>query len=207
MQIDGSITVPGNINLGGTLNPTQSRLAILAKETLVKYPIPFYAWRQTGAVQTNLSNTSSGSDLAVAGGTFNTNAPYLTTGNVHSSSIARKARTTWSLPPEFPAQETAAIQVCGGMQTNVADTSAVVQVDAYKSNRDTTITGSSLVTTSPQSINSLSVLPIAFALNTTTLNPGDEIDIQITVTVVDSATAGNVIANLAAICGLLSIRG
>jgi hypothetical protein len=93
------------------------------------------------------------------------------------------------------------------MLTTVADTSATIDVEAYESAKTTLKTGSDLVTTAAQSINSLTFADKAFDLTVTDLSPGDQLDIRFTVAVVDAATGTAVTAALASVELLLDIKG
>lgn len=96
------------------------------------------------------------------------------------------------------------------MVTTVCGTSCEIDAVAYKAHATTgnLKTGSDLVTTAAQSINSLTWADKDFAIDGTGLVPGDELDILITITGVDtgSGSVTAVIGGFRAFVGC-TIRG
>lgn len=182
-----------DLTLTGTLTPGISRSQLTqATERFKLNPID---WRVWDAFATNLPATSATDDLGLYGGTFGTAAPIIATGDVKASTVTRYARITFPLPASYVAGQTCTIRAYAGMGTTVADTSATVDFQAYRSGDDTTI-GSDLVTTAAQSMNSLTEANKDFVVTPTTLLPGDLLDIRMTIAVVDGATATAVIAQV-----------
>ncbi len=146
-------------------------------------------------------------DLAFTSGAFGTGTPYITTGDVKNTTITRYCRFMVQLPPEYVAGETIELRFSAGMLTTVASSVATIDCEAYKSNRDTTKTGSDLVSTAAQSINSLTFANKDFVVTSTSLSPGDWLDVRVTIAVTDSATATAVTAAIGAEELLLDIKG
>lgn len=203
-RINGDLRVTGNLTVNGSV-PDVSR-AEINQEALVVYAVPITELRVFDAMNTLLPGTSSADDLAISGGTFGTNSPKVTTGDVKASTITRYARFLFPLPAEYDDAETVTLRVSAGMETTVADTSATVDVECYRSDRETGI-GSDLCATAAQSINSLTFGSKDFTITPTTLGTGDVLDVRLTVAVTDSATATAVIASIGAVELLLDIRG
>jgi hypothetical protein len=93
------------------------------------------------------------------------------------------------------------------MLTTVSDTSAVVDVEAWKLAGDTLVGGSDMVSTAATTINSLTFADIDFDLTTTTLSSGDFIDVRISITVVDSATGTAVTPAIASLALKADVKG
>jgi hypothetical protein len=73
------------------------------------------------------------------------------------------------------------------METTVADVSCTIDAEAYIAN-DGTLT-SDLVTTSATSMNSLTVANYEFTLSSGSIDPGDLIEVRLSIACNDAATA------------------
>lgn len=206
VRFPSNIDISGNLTYHGTLSPPLLRSS-LAQDDFQCYPIPWTAWRVFDAFGTNLPATSANDDLGISGGTYGTGCPYLTTGDVKTTTVSRKARAVVALPPEYVAGQSVRITISGGMKTTVADTSATVDVSAYKLNREGAVDGADLVTTTATTINSLTFGDKSFDVTATSLNPGDQLDVQLTVAVVDGASGTAVEAALGSIDLVVDIKG
>lgn len=205
--ISGDQRINGDLTVTGVIGPARPRTE-LAIDALVPYPIPLTQFRQHDALQTVLSNTPASDDLGIAGGTWGTNCPKITTGDLKAAgATTRRARVSFPLPPEYIAADSIRIRLSAGMETHVADVSATIDVEIYKDKRDGTISGSDLVTTAAQSINSLVFADKSFDLDESTLSPGDSLDIRISIAVNDAASATAVIGSIGAVEVLMNVRG
>ena len=164
------------------------------------FPVPLHDLGVFDAFQTPLPAAGASDDLGLYGGTHGTNFPYVGTGDVKAATTTRKARFTITLPPNYVPAGNIFIRAKAGMVTTVSDTSATIDFAAYKANGPI-ITGSDLVTTSAQSVNSLTWANKDFALDASGLNPGDELDVLITIAVTDAATATAVIGAFRVLLG------
>ena len=197
----------GGLVVVGTISPPRAR-SELAQTALAEYPIPLTAFRVWDALQTNLPGTAAADDLAISGGTWATHSLYLTAGDLKAAgATTRRARCVFALPPEYDAGETVNIRISAGMGTTIADTSCTVDVEIYVNGRDGTIDGSDLVTTAATTMNSTTFANRDFVVTATALLPGDELDIRVSITCTDGATATVVEPKLGAIEMLLDIRG
>ncbi len=179
----------------------------LSQDSLEYYPLDLERWRVWDAYGTTLPGTSASDDLGLYAGTFGTGCPYIGTGDVKASTVTRYARIFFQLPPEYVDGQRVQLRARGGMLTTVAGTSCTVDFECYKANGDTTKTGSDLVSTSAQSINSLTFGDKDFTVTATSLYAGDWLDIRVTIASVDAATGTAVIGALAEIGVLLDIQG
>lgn len=203
--IPGDLRVGGNLIVAGTRQET-ARSGI-AQEQLAVYPIPWEAWRVWDAYQTALPGTAATDDLALIGGTFGTSSPSLQTEDLKAAGATNKyARCMLWLPPEYEAGQTIQFRFRAGMLTNVADTTATLDVDCYASDSEAGI-GSNLYSGSALSINSLTLADKDFTLNPATLAPGTVLDLRITMAINDGATGTAVQGIIGAAALLMDIRG
>lgn len=178
-----------------------------AQRPNLKYMINPLLWRQPAAMHTPLSNAASGSNLELTTGTFGTGVPTVQTGDVKASTTSRSARMLISIPGEWMTGESLSLAAMAGMLTSISDNLATIDFQAYKVGDDSLKSGSDLVNVAAQSINSLSFAQKTFTLDTSTLSPGDWIDLQVTIAVTDAATVTAVKACLAWLKWLCDIRG
>lgn len=203
---DGAI-VQGDLRVTGRILPERPRTE-LAQENLASYPIPLTAFRVFDAIQTNLPGTPASDDLGISAGTFGTHSHKLTAGDLKAAgSTTRRARVEFSLPPEYVAGETVQIDLHAGMETTVADTACTVDVEIFVNGKEGLVSGSDLVSTAAQSMNSLTFATKTFAMNSSGLTPGSILDIRISVTCNDAATATAVIASIGAVTLRADIKG
>jgi len=203
-RFDGDARVTGNLQVDGTL-PTYSR-SNLAQDPNAVFAVPLVSLRTWDALATNLPATGAADDLGLYGGTFASATPKISTGDVHTGGCTRYARFQFQLPVEYDAGASVTLRLHSGMTTTVADTSASVDVECYKSDREAGI-GSDLCATAAQSINSLTDADKDFTITPTGLTAGDVLDIRLTIAVVDAATGTAVIADIGAIEMLVDIKG
>lgn len=204
-KIDGDLRVGGDLTVDGSI-PSVARTDIV-QETLAKFPIPLWAFRVHDALQTNLPGTSANDDLGFSTGTIGTDSPKLTTGDLKAAgATTRYARVQVPLPAEYDAGETVKLRISGGMETTAADTSATVDVQCYKVDREGAV-GSDICATGAQDINDTTFGDDDFTITPTGLTAGDVLDIRIAVAVNDGATGTAVIATIGAVELLCDIRG
>ena len=195
-----------------TVTPSNYNLPVIPREDLEQdanklFEIPpreMFVF-DSGAV---LPTAGASDDLGFYQGTHGTNFPYVGTGDFKTTSITRKARFTFTLPPEYVSDGALFVRMRAGMVTTVADTSCTIDVAAFKasSTAGAVITGSDKVSTAATTINSLTWDDIDFALDQSGFVAGDEIDVLVTIAGVDGAGATAVIAAFRAFVGC-TIRG
>lgn len=214
LEILGDLILTGAI-YGSATGLTAANLASnaaiartqLAQNTLQRFQVKLTDFRVWDAFQTVLPGTSAADDLGLYGGTFGTNSPQIKTYDVKAAgAVTLRARALVHLPIEYDAAETVLIRLHAGMETTVADTTATIDVECYESNREGGISAD-LCTTSATTINSLTLADKDFTITATSLNPGDILDIRITVAVNDAATATAVIAKFGSCELLADVRG
>ncbi|GAG43274.1 unnamed protein product, partial [marine sediment metagenome] len=124
-------------------------------------------------------------------GTYGTNAPSLQTPDcgANGGAVAYSARVEIPVPWEYEAGESMTLRLSAGMITAVADQTATVDVQVYKSDEDATSTGDLCGTdATSDNMNNTVFADVDFVITPTTLVPGDLLDVLITVTVDDDAT-------------------
>jgi hypothetical protein len=179
----------------------------LAEDALMKFVIPFCEFRVHDAIHTTLPGTSASDDLGLYGGTFGSASPMIRTYDVkNAGAVTLRARVQVCLPAEYVAGGDITIRFHAGMLTTVASSTATIDVEAYASDKDGT-GGSDICATAAQSINSLSFAVKDFAITPTGLNPGDWLDVRVTVAVNDSATGTEVAAAIGSAELLCDIKG
>ena len=204
-RIVGDVAIVGSLDVsGGIIGQNRSGLDTDTAET---YMLPIQTFRVWDAFQTALGSAAA-DDLGIATGTFGTGLPYITTGDVKAAgAVTRYARTLFTLPPEYVSGGAVSIRFASKMVTTVADVSATIDAEVYKSARDTLKTGSDLVTTAATTINSLTAANRDFELSSGGLAPGDVLDIRVAIATNDAATATVVTCAIAHAEVILDIKG
>lgn len=201
-QVSLPAGIVSNASLTTAPNITRAKLVQESKG----YTLPWESWRVWDAFQTTLPGTSADDDLALIGGTFGTNTPMIKSRDLKTLSTSLRARTTWTIPAEYDAAQALTLRARAGMQTTVAGTSCVIDFEVYKSDGEGGL-GSDLCATAATSINSLTFGNKDFTITASGLAGGDVLDVRMTVTVVDGATATTVTAAIGLVQMIAAIRG
>lgn len=178
----------------------------LAQETL-KANIPLEMLRVHDAFQTSLPTTAASDDLGLIIGTFGTDAVVVQTSDSKNLSTTQRARFSFRLPDNYVAGQAISVAAWAGMKTTVASGSATIDFEVYKKDDSTGLVGSDLCTTSATTINSLTAANKEFTVTPTGVQPGDELDIRVTIAIVDLGTATAVIGRIMKLYMLLSVKG
>jgi hypothetical protein len=210
MPLPTTIPIPANLLIQGDLlvlgnKPPIARTDLVQDSTL--HPIPLSSFRVWDAVHSLLPSAGANDDLGLIGGTFGTDVPSLQTGDVKTLTTTRYARCQVKIPGEYQAGQPLAIRVHAGMKTTVAGTSALLDLETFKSGKAMLVSGSDLYAGAAQSINSLTLADKDFSLNASTLLPGDELDIRLGIATVDAATVGAVIGVVGNVEWVVSTKG
>jgi hypothetical protein len=206
LNLPGHLYVPGNLLVGGS-KPAYAR-SELAQDDNGVYVIPMTWWRVWDALQTNLPGAGASDDLGLISGTFGVGTPSLQTGDVKAAgAVARYARCQYPLPPEYVAGQSVTLRAHAGMLTTISDTTATVDFEVYKSNREALQTGGDLCAIAAQTIRSLVLADKDFTITPNTLFPGDVLDIRVAIATNDAATGTAVIGVIGAVELLLDVKG
>lgn len=175
------------------------------QDSAVEFPVLLTDGRvhDSGA---HLPTTAASDDLGIGVGTIGTGEFYLTTSDAKATTVTQNARYQMQVPYDYDAGETFQLIVNAGMNTTVSDGTATVDLEVYKSDLDGTV-GSDLCATAAQSINSLTAADKTFTVTAASLNPGDLLDVRVTIAITDSATGTAVIGRVNSIRRVLDCRG
>lgn len=154
-----------------------------------KFTLDPTGWRVSTALATNLPGTASGSDLALVGGTFGAASPVIESSDSDNTSVTQRARRQYVLPDNYQPGQPLQIRSHARMTTNTADTSATIDFEIHKVDREAGI-GSDLVQTAAASINSTAWGDDVFTVDGSGLNPGDVLDVRMTIAIVDASVTG-----------------
>lgn len=158
--------------------------------------VPITAWRVHDALGTVIATPAS-DDLGITTGTFGTNVPYVSTGDLkNAGATTRYARCLVALPPDYEDAETVTLRAYAGMVTTVASSSATLDFEVWRLDKDGTLGAADLCSTSATSINSTTADDKDFTITASTLTKGDILDIRMAIAVNDSATVTAVIGAL-----------
>lgn len=188
VQINGALNVTGNI--AGHIPRDQIDLQLDGVSLLV------HDWRVWDAYQT-LLGTPAADDLGVVTGTFGTGVPYISTGDLKATTTTRRARQLIRVPDTYVDQQQIYVEFYVGMLTTIADSSCLIDLEAFRAVGTTLVSGTDLVTTAAQSMNSLTFTLKPFELDATQIEPGMLLDLRVSITVTDAATATAVIGVIA----------
>jgi hypothetical protein len=215
-------TFTGTASLSGTFRPDAGSIvnesisasaniarSKLAQDAAAEYVVPWSAFRVHDAIQTLLPSPAANDDLGFpATQTMGTVTPYLETADKKAAGATTiYARFQFALPPEYDSEETITLRLRGGMKTTVADTTATIDAEVYKSDEDGGVSGGDICDTAAQSINNLTAADKDFTITATGLAAGDVLDIRVMIAINDAATGTAVIGRLNKASLLLDIRG
>lgn len=203
-KFDEAVAFAAPVRFGSQVSGL-SRLA-LQTERLTPYPIPFTAWRKPADLAVPLPATAGSGFLALASGTPGTDFARLQTDDVKASTTTRSAAALLQLAPEYVAAGAARVRLRAGMKTTIADATATLDCSLWAADEEGLV-GSDLIATAAQSINSLVVAPLDFNVDASGLAPGAALWLQVSIAIVDAATATAVIGQLTAASLLLDIQG
>lgn len=202
---DGDVIVNGQIRASSLQGPL-ARTNIIGENAAV-YEVPFTDMRVWDAYQTLLPAIGAADDLGLATGTFASSLPYLKTQDLNAAgAVTEYARFMFTLPVEYTAGGTITLRLCAGMLTAVASVSATVDAVAYYSSRQTTVSGTDLVTTAATSANSTTLANVDFTLTSTNRLPGDVLDVRIA-WIGNSATASSHFGVISHVEFVLQVKG
>lgn len=163
------------------------------QENLARYPLLAQDWRvHDGNMGLLVAATSD--DLGISGATHGTDVMHVNSSDAAGTTIQQKARRQWMLPPEYVAGQTVRFVASVDMES-ASDGNADLDLSVFKSGGAAVVSGSDLYAGAAVDVNSETAAEYNFELTTTGLNPGDLLDILITLDATDTAGSG-VIANI-----------
>jgi hypothetical protein len=160
----------------------------MAQQSAAQFAIPWEAWRVHDAYQTVLPGTAATDDLGLIGGTFGTGVPSLQSSDAKATTVTQYARAVVRMPIEYDTASDVSLLFHAGMKTTVSDGTATLDVEAYLSDKEGLVDGADKVTTAATTINSLTLADNTYVVSAGSLEPGDVLDVRITVAITDTAT-------------------
>jgi hypothetical protein len=196
-EVITNYTIAGNADIATTK---------LAQRVLAESIVPLTQARTWDAVATNLPAAAASDDLGLTTGTFGTNPARVTAGNVRTiGATTRRLYLAIPIPANYEDGQTIQLQIRAKMETTVADVSCTIDAEAYVG-ADGAV-GSDLVTTAAQSMNSLSAASYTFTIDATGVDPGDLLEVRLSISSNDAATATAVTPAIYSIALLCDTRG
>jgi len=196
-EVITNYTIAGNADIATTK---------LAQRVLAESIVPLIQARTWDAVATNLPAAAASDDLGLVSGTWGTNPARITAGNVRTlGATTRRLYVAIPIPANYEDGQTVELHVRAKMETTLADVSCTIDAEAYVG-ADGAL-GSDLVTTAAQSMNSLSAAAYTFTINATGVDPGDLLEVRLSISSNDAATATAVTPAIYSIALLCDTRG
>lgn len=197
MANDGTITLAEdtitNRHVKTTAAIAQSKLA---QRVLAPIAIPLTDWRTWDNLAVNLPGTPGSDDIGLVTGTWGSDAPYLSSGDLKAANTTRYAGCFVALPNDYEAAQTVQLNLIAGMTTTVSDTTATADLEVWRLDEDGTLGAADLCATAALSINSLTPADKTFTVTATTLEAGDILYVRLALHVQDAATGTAVIASV-----------
>lgn len=205
-QFDEDVRFGGLVRIAEGNLSAQPRTFLKQDDNQV-FGVPWHAWRQWDHRAVNLPETPASDDLGLVTGTFGTDTPTIQTGDVKNVGCTRRAGITLEVPAEYVAGQSFTLRFCAGLLTTLSSGAATLDVEVFRTNRQGVVTGADLYTGAALDIKSLTLTDKDFPLTVSALSPGDLLDVRITITIVDSATATDVIGIVACVERIVDIKG
>ena len=185
----GDLVVAGNVRVTGTITPLKNKADVLANESK-ELVIPLTQWRVHDAIGTNLPNAAATDDLGLVGGTFASASPSLQTVDFGGTSTTAYARAQITVPQDYVAGQTFTLRFHAGCLTTLADTTLTLDCAVYRSDEEVGISADLASAAVANNIKSLTPADVDFTITATAMNPGDILDVRISINGVDSGDAG-----------------
>jgi hypothetical protein len=190
-------TIAGNADIATTK---------LAQRVLAESIVPLTQARTWDSVAVNLPAAAASDDLGLVAGTWGTDPARITAGNVRIlGATTRRLYLAIPIPANYEDGQTIQLQIRAKMETTVADVSCTIDAEA-RIGADGAV-GSDLVTTAAQSMNSLSAAAYTFTIDSTGVDPGDLLEVRLSIASNDAATATAVTPAIYSIALLCDTRG
>ena len=175
----------------------------LVQDDLKPYPVLLSECKTWDAVATNIPAAGANDDLGLVTGTLATDVPTLQSGDSKTASTTRYAGFYVPVPAEYVDGETITIVISAGMKTTISDTSAVLDLEAYRIGAPTV----DVCATAQQSINSLTAADKSFTITPTGVVAGELLFCRAKIAIVDGATATAVIGKINSITAKFDVKG
>jgi hypothetical protein len=198
LTINGDAVVSGSLRLGGGITPLKQAADLLTVEEKT-WTIPWTLWRVHDAINTNLPAAAGTDDLGLVAGTLGTNAPSIQSLDFGGTTTTAYARAQLPIPADYVAGQSLKIRFHAGMLTTVADTTCSLDMVAYRSDEESLVGADLASAGAANNIKSLTFADVDFTITPSGLNPGDMLDVRISVDGADTGNLGVMAACIGAI--------
>jgi hypothetical protein len=200
LTCNGDAVISGSLRLGGGITPLKDAADLLAVEEKT-WTIPWSLWRVHDAITTNLPAVAATDDLGLVAGTLGTNAPSIQSVDFGATTTTAYARAQLPIPADYVAGQSLKLRFHAGMLV-VADDDCTLDMVAYASDEDGTC-GSDLASAAvANNINALVFTDVDFTITASGLDPGDMLDVRISIVGTDVATVTD---NVTAVIGAIQM--
>ena len=196
---DGQIS---NVDIAANANIETSKME---QRVLAEYQVPRDAFRVWDAITTNPVSAAASDDLGLVTGTWGSSVNKITAGDCKAATTTRRIYFSMPVPPNYDDGQTIQLKVRAKMETTLSDGTCTIDAEAYIANYGTLT--SDLVATAAQSMNSLTAASYNFTLSSGSIDPGDLLEVRLTIACVDSATATAVTPAIYEVALLCDTRG
>jgi hypothetical protein len=177
----------------------------MRQRVLAEYVVPLTDSRVWDAVGSLLPSTAASDDLALITGTWGTNPVRVTAGDVKTLTATRRLYFAVPIPANYEDGQTIQLRIRCGMETTVASSSCTIDAEAYVGTSGAL--SADLVTTAPTTMNSLTAADLDFAINPASVDPGQLLEVRLTIASVDAATGTAVTPAIYKVSLLCDTRG
>ena len=196
---DGGIS---NVDIAANANIASSKME---QRVLAEYRVPTNAFRVWDVITTNPVSAAANDDLGLLTGTWGSGVNKITAGDCKAATTTRRIYFSVPVPANYDDGQTIQLRIRAKMETTLSDGTCTIDAEAYIAN-DGTLT-SDLVATAAQSMNSLTAANYDFTLSSGSIDPGDLLEVRLTIACVDSATATAVTPAIYEVALLCDTRG
>lgn len=198
----------GSVNGKAIADNAEILYSQMKQRVLQTFPVPWTSFRTWDAWASNPVSSAASDDLALSTGALTASgaAGKITAGDVKNTSATRRIACFIPIPDHYDDGETIQLRIRAAMETTVASSSCTVDAEAFVVGTGSTV-GVDLVSTAAQSMNSLTVSDYDFTITASSVDPGNLLEVRITIASVDSATATAVTPAIYSVELLCDTRG
>lgn len=179
----------------------------LAQDNLKPYGIPNTAWRVWDSLVALLPATSASDDLGLYPGTWGTTPWLIRSADVKTTTVTLRAACEVVVPAEYVDGETITLRCRAGFITTICDGAGTIDFEVYAKGGTGAALGSDLCATAATSFKSLTFANYDFTITPTAVVAGDTLQIRMTMSIIDAATATAVIGAVEQVKMLYDVKG
>ena len=203
LRVDGDALITGALSVSGAISGVSQ--TDLPARASTEIPLDVTAWRVWDNLGSLLPATPAADDLGIVS-VFAADGITIETGDLKTAGLtSRYARTQVTLPHDYVPGSAITLRLHAGMVSTIADGTAELDAVAHKSDDEGAV-GGDLVTTVIADMNSVTFADKDFALTSTGLVAGDQLDIRVEMKVNDAATVTEVNAKVGKAALIISRR-